>query len=417
VDTTGSQPGRWRTQGHRRPAEHSRRRQRERNQGPVGLAVGAVVVALIGLAAVACSQSTPHAAGPSGASRSAHAARPAAAAPAFCQAGQANAASVLGRLVPDSGQSELVPLGASANGRVAYVSAWTPDFAGVAALDLASGRLRPIQRFGNPASDQADGVSAGRWLVWAETYSLESLDTFTMYAFDAANGRVRPIGHSLAGPDGTAWPSPWHAPAVNGNYAAWAQGYAPGGLVEIRLADLVTGKVTTIARGHVQPPFFDGDLVVWPESDVPGSQTRLRAYSLTAHAAAPLPPVLAAVHGTDFVVSDGSRTAYLSPDFSQLYYSPAEDVVARPVVQLPAGTDFTDLALAPGALAWTTSQATYLASTRTGAFVQVTPEYGYATGSSSIMLITDAPSQKAEHPALPTYIVNPATFAWPACSG
>jgi hypothetical protein len=299
---------------------------------------------------------------------------------------------------------------------VAYVSAWTARFAGVAAVDLTTGRLRPIRRFADPAADQADGVSAGRWLVWAQTYSQSNLDRFTMYGYDAATGRVIRIGHSIAGPGGVAWPSPWHAPAVTGDgYAAWAQGYAAGGLVEIRLADLATGTVTTIARGHVQPPLFDGGLVVWPESDKPGSLTTLRAYSVARRARVELPPALASVRGTDFVVTDGTRTAYLSPGFTDLYYSPAQDVPAAVAVRLPPGADFTDLALAPGTLAWTTSLATYLASTRTGAFEQVTPQYGYATGSGSVMLITDAPAGKAAHPALPTYVVNPATATWPSC--
>jgi hypothetical protein len=339
---------------------------------------------------------------------------PTAAAPAFCQASQTVVASAPGWLVPDSGHAELIPLGVSANGRDAYVSAWTAGFAGVAELDLRTGRLRPIQQFGNPAEDQADGVSAGRWLVWADTYSLDNLDRFTVYSFDAATGRVRRIGRSLSAADGTAWPSPWHAPAVSGNYAAWAQGYGPG-VVEIRLADLVTGVVETVVRGHVQPPFFDGSLLVWPQSAAANGQTGLRAYSVTAHARATLPPVLAGVHDSDFVVTDGRRTAYLDPQYTGLYYSPAQDVPARLIVRLPPGVDFTDLALAPGTLAWTTSDATYLASTKTGAFVQVTPEYGYATGSTSVMLITDAPSQKAPHSPLPTYVVNPASFAWPSC--
>ena len=364
-----------------------------------------------------CQAGQPATASPSGtAAAGSGAGSQAVSAPRFCQARQASVAAVLGRVVPNSGRSEFVPLGAAPGGRSAFVAAWTPAFSGVAELHLGSGRLQPIRRFASAASDQADGVASGRWLVWAQTYSLSSLDRFTIYAYDAGSRQTREIGHSLSGPGGTAWPSPWHAPAVSGNYAAWAQGYGPGGLVEIRLASLATGVVTTIARGHVQPPFFDGRLVVWPQSDTPGSQTALRAYSLATRTAAALPPVLTAIRGTDVVVTDGTRTAYLSPDFTRLYYSPGQDVRARLAVRLPAGADFTDLALAPGALAWTTSAATYLASTRTGAFVQVTPAYGYATGSSSVMLITDAPDGKAAHPALPTYVIDPASYAWPACA-
>jgi hypothetical protein len=334
----------------------------------------------------------------------------------FCPARPAGLLTrALATAVPGSSDGEVVPLGAASDGRTAYVAAWTPGFSGVAALDLASGQLRAISPFASPASDQADGASAGKWLVWAQTYSLSDLDRFTVYAWNAATGRRRAIGRSLSGPGGAPWPSPWHAPAVSGNYAAWAQGYGPGGLVEIRLASLATGTVTTIRRGHVQAPFFDGDLLVWPESDTPGSETSLRAYNVAAHAAAPLPPVLASVQGTDYIVTDGTRTAYLSPDFTRLYYSPAQDQAGRVMLRLQPGQDFTDLALAPGSLAWSTTTATYLASTRTGAFTQVTPHYGYATGSQSVVLISDAPSQKSAHPPLPTHVVDPAAIDWPEC--
>ena len=111
--------------------------------------------------------------------------------------------------------------------------------------------------------------------------SLQSLDDFTVYAWDAATGRLLRLGHSLARPGGEPWPSPWHPPAVSGRYAAWAQGYGPGGEVEIRLADLATSRVRVIRRGHTQPPFFDRNLVVWPESDRPGQPTSLRALNLT----------------------------------------------------------------------------------------------------------------------------------------
>jgi hypothetical protein len=339
----------------------------------------------------------------------------------FCRARSAGVlARDLTRIVPGSDAGELIPLGAAPDGQTAYVAAWTQSFSGVAAISLGSGRLHVIMPFADPAADQADGVSAGSWLVWQETYSLSDLDRFTVYAWDARNHRLHVIGRSLAGPGNVPWPSPWHAPAVSGRYAAWAQGYGPGGLVEIRLADLASGVVTTIRRGHLQAPFFDGSLLVWPESDRPGSETSLRAYNVGTHAPSALPAALAAVRGTDFVVSDGTRTAYLSPGFTALYYSPAQDLPARVRLRLPAGDDFTDLALGPGTLAWTTTTATFLASTTTGAFTQVTPRFGYATGSASVVLISDAPSHSASgqgpaHLPLVTHVVDPAAIAWPDC--
>ncbi len=317
--------------------------------------------------------------------------------------------------MPASLAAEVVPLGLSADGRTAYVSAWTSRFAGVAALRLATGHLRPIRAFPDPVTDQADGSSGGRWLVWEETHSLRSLDGFTVYAWDSATGRLLRIGHSLRRPGGGPWPSPWHAPAVSGSYAAWAQGYGPGGEVEVMLADLATGKISVVRRGHTQPPFFDGNLLVWPESDQPGAQTTLHAVSLGTGLQAVLPAVLRAVHGTAFVVTDGTRTAYLNPGLTSLYFSPAQDQQARVALRLPAGVDFADLAIAPGSLAWATTRATYLASTTTGRYARVTPRYGDATGSGPGMLISDAPAGKAAHPILPLHVIRAARLAGPGC--
>ncbi len=330
---------------------------------------------------------------------------------AFCR-GQAGAGltAALSSMVPSSRRSELVPLGVSADGQTGYVSAWTPAFSGVAALDLRTGRLRPIMPFANPSADQADGAWGGRWLVWEQTYSLQSLDRFTIYSWDSVSGRVTKLGHSLDSPAGTAWPSPWHAPAVSGQYAAWAQGDGPGGLVQIKLADLRTGRVTVVAGGHVQAPFFDGRLLVWPQSGRPGALTTLHAYSLARHWPASLPEALRAVTGTDEVVTDGTRTAYLNPSLTGLYYSPAPGERARLMLRLPAGTEFSALSMGQGTLAWTTTSATFVASTATGRYVQVTPAYGLAVaGPGPAVLVADAPTARSAHPSLPLHVLLAAS--------
>ncbi len=339
------------------------------------------------------------------------------AAGAFCTGGRSSAVG-LASVVPGSLGEEAVPLGVTASGRTGYVSLWTGKFAGVAALDLRTGAFRPIKRFASPGADQADGAWGGRWLVWEETYSLQSLDDFTVYAWNSVTGKVVRIGHSLAGRTGTPWPSPWHAPAVSGDYAAWAQGYGPGGLVQIRLADLRTGRVSVVAEGHVQAPFFDGGLLVWPASDRPGAETSLRAYSLSTRAASPLPAALRSVHGTDFVASDGTRTAYFNAGLTELYYSPAPGQPGRVMLRLPAAAGFTGLGLGADLVTWSTTTATYAASTVTGRYVQVTPAYGFAVaGQGPDILVADAPLGKSVHPALPLHVVSLRPAAAPRCAG
>jgi hypothetical protein len=170
-----------------------------------------------------------------------------------------------------------------------------------------------------------------------------------------------------------------------------------------------------IRQGHTQPPFFDGNLVVWPESDRPGAQTTLHAFSLKTMKPVALPTVLRPVHGTEFVVTDGTRTAYLNPGMTSLFYSPAQGVPAREVLSLPSGDYFSALAMSPGTLAWTTTAATYVASTRTGGYVQVTQQYGDATGSDSAVMISDASSEKVAHPVLPLHVLISAAITWPSC--
>jgi hypothetical protein len=323
--------------------------------------------------------------------------------------------AALQRPVPASLRAEVIPLGLSGNGQQAYISTWTAGFSGVGALNLATGQLHRILSYPNPATDQADGSASGQWLVWEQTHSLQSLDGFTVYAWDSASGRLRTIGHSLAGRRGVPWPSPWHAPAVSGHYAAWAQGYGPGGKIEIRLANLATGQVKVIRAGHTQTPFFDGQLVVWPESDRPGTQTTLHAFSLRTGQPAALPAVLRTVHGTDFVSTDGTRTAYLSPALTALYYSPAQNRAAQLVLRLPAGDDFSALSIGPGSLAWTTTSASYLASTKTGAYARVTQHYGDVTGAGPAVLLSDPPASKAAHPILPLHVLKPPALSRQSC--
>ncbi len=357
--------------------------------------------------------------GQPGASRTVRSGSPAAAvvSPALCPGrAPARLASELGRAVPASLRGEVVPLGLSADGATAYVSAWTKGFAGVAELRLSTGALRPIARFGNPATDQADGAWGGRWLVWEQTHSLQSLDGFTVYGWDSATGQLRRLGHSLNGPGGAPWPSPWHAPAVSGHYAAWAQGYGPGGLVQIRLADLRTGKVTVLARGHVQAPFFDGRLVVWPGSSGPGTLTALHAAVAATGRTAGLPVALRGVRGTDLVVSDGTRTAYLDPALRTLYYSPAQDEAASAVLRLATGVSFASLGIARGSLTWSTTRATYVASTTTFGYLQVTPAYGFAvTGTGPEVLVSDAPARKSVHPPLALHVIDAAGISRGRC--
>src|SRR5580698_6062489 len=116
-----------------RVATTGRHRRRPRPGPTAALALAVAALSALGLAVAGCSQL--HGSGAAAArTRAVPRASPAAVAarPVFCQVAQARVSAAPGRLVPRSDGRELVPLGASGTGRVAYVSAWTSGFAGVA---------------------------------------------------------------------------------------------------------------------------------------------------------------------------------------------------------------------------------------------------------------------------------------------
>jgi hypothetical protein len=311
--------------------------------------------------------------------------------------------NALAATLPLSLKATIVPYGASTTS--VYASVYSASFSGVAALNPASGALTRIQAYPRPSQDQSDGVADGRFLVWKLIYSSSIMDDFDVYSYDAQTGKVRQIGRPVPGPGGQAWPGPWLPPVVSGHYAAWTRGSGPGGEAEVLLANLLTGRTRVIRRGHPEAPFFDGELVVWPESDRPGAPTTMHAVSAVTGRPASLPSVLTAVRGVWDIVSDGTRTAYVSPANTQLYYSPAQDHPARVILSLPNPQTFSDVQIAPGALVWTTNRATYLASTTTGGYAQVTPAFGGSAVGGPYAIIGDYGGKKMR-PILPAHVID-----------
>jgi hypothetical protein len=99
-----------------------------------------------------------------------------------------------------------------------------------------------------------------------------------------------------------------------------------------------------------------------------------------------------------------------------LFYSPAPGQAAVVVLRLPAGIAYDNVGLGLGTITWTTTGATYLASTRTGRYLRVTAAYGFAVpGSGAAVLISGAPAGQAAHPVLPLRELDAAVIGGVAC--
>ena len=307
----------------------------------------------------------------------------------------------------------------SPDGRLLYATVGNGDIVtvdGFRGLEVINDRTwKVLARLRLPAKPDWAGPAqtAGRWYVWIEYYSDTNLDKFTVHACNTVTGQVRNIGSSVPG-----WSSPSQSPAASGNYAAWVEGDGPGPVDKVVLADLSTGRDRVVyqghGHGHALEPFFDGGLLVWPQSDMAQGTTTLTGINIRTGKPAVLPAALRGVHAWNTIVTAGQQTAYiLSPDYDKLYYSPSPGQPAKVVLRAALGT-LEDVKLGSGWLAWT-GNATYLASTRTGVYVKVTPEFGDASGNGSDMVaIGDYGGKKA--PAPPQHLLDVSKLAWPHCS-
>ncbi|OIQ73545.1 hypothetical protein GALL_448180 [mine drainage metagenome] len=306
------------------------------------------------------------------------------------------------------------PIALSADGSRMFVSTYGRDFSGVAELVVASGRLHPIHAFAHPDRYGAGGAFDGRYLVWFEYHSLYGLDDFTAYSYDTRSGTIRVIGQPHTDAQGNLYSSPWQDPVASAGYAAFALGVGAGGLTEVVGVELATGVRKVLRRGHAQAPIMVGTTVIWPESAAPGVETTLRAVDVRTGRTVELSPVLRAVHGTLMRVGNGTEFAYTNPSHRELFYSPAPGIPAKSVLRLDGYEQFQGLGMAAHTLVWTTTEATYVADTRTGRYARLVT-YGGWVASTGAVSIGDPPSIKMNHPISAEHVLRVADIEIQPC--
>jgi hypothetical protein len=296
------------------------------------------------------------------------------------------------RALPLSRQAGVWPIGVSPDGAAVYVQTTTHGFHGIAEESLANGAiLTKIERL--PASYSAQGgLGPPGDVVWHNTYGTHggqgSAGTTPMYLWSSATGRTAAL--EPAGQHGDALSAPVFFPGHK--LAAWLQ--ADGGTQEIVEANLGTEAVAVIAHGYLGPPVFVGNALVWPAASRPdGPAAHLVAmnggqFPARHPIAVPLPlreAGQASLMGSGpagswpvpvpLIASDGSATAFISQNLTELFYSPSPSQPARLVLRLHGGNTFAAgaPAVGDGYLGWTVNaDASYLASATSLAAARIT---------------------------------------------
>jgi hypothetical protein len=311
-----------------------------------------------------------------------------------------------------SSQRAVAPIAVSPDGTAVYVQTATRGSPVITEESLATGAIIASIAALPPHYEGAQGgLGLGGELIWTSMYSTHGGESYAytpMLAWSPRSGRT--VALEPAGQHGDAMGAPVF---LNQAIAAWEQ--ADGSQQEIVEANLATGSTDVIARGYLGPPVFVGRVLVWPvASHAEGPASHLAARNagvFPARQPVAVPVQLRAAghaslmgsssQGTwstpvGLIASSGPATAYISPDLTELFYSPSPAQPARLVLKLRGGNTFVPaLAIGDGYLGWTVNgDGSYLASTTSLAAARIT-QFGTVTGlSADYVIVGGSPTSK-----------------------
>jgi hypothetical protein len=288
-----------------------------------------------------------------------------------------------------SRRASLCPLALGDDGRTFFAELYSKSYYGVVRVDAATSRVTRIWRFPNVRSDQAsDGTFDGRWLVWSERRGFDDPGICAVWSWDSRTGRVRKIEAHSHGSSREHWSG--SAVAVRDGLATWLQPAGPGGLSDVHVLNLASGRDRVVHRGYVDDSFFvDGGLVVWSESTKRGGPTVMKAADARTGAPAAVPTSLAALRNAAAPATDGAAIAYSDPHWSSLWWSPSRNPVpTRLFTALKNNPIDNSIAVAGRYISFAVAPRAYLADAVSRRYVQISPGGWALLGKKSLVIVT-----------------------------
>lgn len=320
--------------------------------------------------------------------------------------------------LPQPAGTELVVHAVAPDGRSAAVER---DSAAGREVDwMTGGRATPVLRLAHPATDQLFGAATdGRYLVFSVSHDPTDTSSWTLYSWDSrAGGTPERLAANATGGNGQPVTGPMLYPVVYDGVASWTAG-TPAGTTELHRYDLASGRDSVVRTGHPADPFLLGGLLVWPESAAPNALTALHAVAAGTGTPAALPGPVAAVTGPAFISggdSAGVQTvAWASADVRDLYAWRAGWAAPVKVLSVPEGRAIQWVRVSGALVAWDDGTAQWAADLRTGAYTQLTPEYGYTEATGDGLSVGYAPDGKSGTAPAPTVVRTTDLPALPHC--
>ena len=279
-----------------------------------------------------------------------------------------------------------VPQAVAPDGRSVFVDSYVD---GVRALVWLrpGGQRTTVMRLPDDVHQVTGADFDGRWLAFSVSDEPILDSSWTMYAWDSANGGpARRLGRATV-------PGPYAYPVVVSGRAFWAQAVNDHES-QLHMADLAAGTQQVIRDGVPGYPFHYGALVVWPEM-APGTDpiTLQAADPATGHLV-PLPRELSApLARPAFENGDAGSFVWSDRDLKRLQVwrsgAPAPVTILE---QAPPGSYLQWPRLSGTIVTWDNGSAMFVADLRSGSYAQLTEEAGRTLVNGDGLLVSYPPT-------------------------
>lgn len=188
--------------------------------------------------------------------------------------------------------------------------------------NVATHQMVTMRQLRTPLSQIAFASADADWVVWQESDDNPTFFDWTMVAYNRHTGQTQQLGQAVKDASGQAVPGPVSGPVVDHNHVLWSQVIGPirpANLSNavVRLEDLTTGQVTTLATGA-------GDVSLsWPWASWaqtgPNATGYMEFRNLVTGQSARLmdKPTALGQDGTSVAYVDGTRTLNLINDVTK----------------------------------------------------------------------------------------------------
>lgn len=258
---------------------------------------------------------------------------------------------------------------------------------GIGRLDFATGGLTTISRFPPGIGGMGAMAVDPPWVVWEELDSQTNLNDWSIRVWNLTSGAGWVLATSRLS-NGHYVPGQQPLPVVSNGFAAWAQPVpGPGGynVAQVRVADLATGKVSTLDTGRVSSPVYAGHYLIWGKIDSAGRYL-LRVVDAASFKPVVTPGPLRHPGALLYLAGSPEYLAWSSGDLNTLTVWPVGTARLLKFTQSDSGHPFEFLQLAGHFVLWYTGNGSSVLDLRTGNAFDVA---GSVAGSADAIAIEE----------------------------